>query len=89
MSERWKKRALAAEARVVELEARIQRQAHRIHCQRKAFRDTWEIVEQRSLSSGRIAYARLFKRHKELIGELRKLQSPDPSSLGVLNGRVG
>lgn len=66
----------AAQSEIQRLQADRLKLDRRIHNQRVALRETWEIVEMRRNYMGspasRAAYARLLKRHQALLS-----QSPD------------
>lgn len=63
----------ALRAEIVRLKAERLKLDRRIHNQRVALRENWEIVEMRRNYMGspasRAAYARLLKRHKELLAQ--------------------
>lgn len=82
--EEWRSRALDAECRLEKLHAERMKLDRRIHNQRRALRENWEIVEMRGNYMGspasRAAYARLFRRHQDLKSTLRELEIPLTSS---------
>jgi hypothetical protein len=65
-------RALAAESEVARLKAERLKLDKRIHCQRKALRENWEIVEMRrkwlGSETARRRYADLWKKYRALRG---------------------
>lgn len=73
----WRSRALAAEAEVARLKDERLKLDRRIHNQRASLRQTWEIVEMRRNYMGspasRAAFARLLRRHKELLAKQQNL----------------
>lgn len=84
MIARWNTLGITVEVRLLEALHTIERLREenlklqsRIHNQRRANRETWEIVENRrkwlGSDTARVAYCRLFKRHRELLVECGKM----------------
>jgi hypothetical protein len=76
--EEWRARALEAECKIEEMQAERLRLDKRIHNQRVALRQTWEIVEMRrkwlGSDTARRMYISLLKRYNALKAGL----SPSP-----------
>lgn len=68
--EDWRMRALEAECKIEEMRAERLRLDKRIHNQRVALRETWQIVEMRrkwlGSDTARKMYVNLLKRYREL-----------------------